>query len=759
MKQKKTIIILGSISVILLAVITMQFSNNKGVLQEHRANSWGRKSIPPPDKLKKLPPDGGSEYNRLVFEKSPYLLQHAGNPVDWYPWGDEAFEKAQKEDKPIFLSIGYSTCHWCHVMEQESFEDREVARLMNATFVCIKVDREERPDIDNIYMAVCQAMTGSGGWPLTIIMTPDKKPFFAGTYFPKESRFQRIGMLDLVPRVAEIWKTQRQKVLESADQITNFLQNHMVNAPGEALGESELTGAYQQLASRFDETYGGFGSAPKFPSPHNFTFLLRYWHRTGDTEALHMVEQTLQAMCRGGIFDHVGFGFHRYSTDSRWLLPHFEKMLYDQAMLAMAYIETYQATGHEEYAQTAHEIFAYVLRDMTSPEGGFYSAEDADSEGEEGKFYLWMPEEINKILGPEEGKWVVKMFNVEPGGNFREQSTGEKTGTSILHLKKSMAELAEESGISEDKLRERWQRARQKLFAVREKRIHPHKDDKILTDWNGLMIAALAKGGRALREPKYAEAARRAADFILTNLRDKHGRLLKRYRQGEAGLPAHLDDYAFLVWGLLELYETSFEVDYLQKAMDLNNRMLTNFWDEKNGGLFFSADSLTELLVRTKEIYDGAIPSGNSVAALNLLRLGRITANEEFEKKAAAIGQAFTNQVKRAPIGYTQLMNAIDFAVGPSYEVVIAGDSKAADTRTMLQALQQRFVPNKIVLLRPTGHAAPPIVKIAKFTRYQTTLNGRATAYVCLNYACKAPTNNVEEMLKLLKMPPEKGSG
>ncbi|MFQ6116613.1 MAG: thioredoxin domain-containing protein, partial [bacterium] len=439
------------------------------------------------------------------------------------------------------------------------------------------------------------------------------------------------------------------------------------------------------------------------------------------------------------------------STDDQWLLPHFEKMLYDQAMLAMAYIETYQATGKPEYAETAREIFTYVLRDMTSPEGGFYSAEDADSEGEEGKFYLWTPEEIKKILGDKEGDLVIKMLNVVPGGNFREQATGEKTGTNILHLTKPLEELANEFGLSVKELKERWEKARQQLFEVREKRIHPHKDDKILTDWNGLMIAALAKSGGVLGEPEYVEAARRVADFIWTKLRNDQGHLLKRYRQGEAGLPAHIEDYAFMIWGLLELYEATFEVSYLQKAIELNNLMLENFWDNENGGLFFTADSLKELLVRTKEIYDGAIPSGNSVAALNLLRLGRITANPDYEKKAAEIGKAFYKQIERGPSAYTQLMAAVDFAVGPAYEVVIAGNSRAKDTKAMLDALQKIFVPNKIVLLRPTEQEIPPIVQIAEFTKYQTSLNGKATAYVCLNYACKAPTNEIEVMLKLLQ--------
>ena len=473
--------------------------------------------------------------NRLQFEKSPYLLQHADNPIDWYPWGDEAFEKAQKEDKPIFLSIGYSTCHWCHVMEHESFEDPEVARLMNEIFVSIKVDREERPDIDKTYMTVSQMLTGSGGWPLNIIMTPDKKPFFAGTYFPKESRFGRVGMLDLVPRIQEIWLNEHQKALDTADQVVAALQKMSQQTVTQlkysdeeegTLGKAILDAAYKQLADLFDEVHGGFGSAPKFPTPHTLLFLLRYWKRHDDEQALKMVERTLQAMRLGGVYDHIGFGFHRYSTDSKWLLPHFEKMLYDQALLAMAYTEAYQVTQKEEYARTAQEIFTYVLRDMTAPSGGFYSAEDADSEGVEGKFYVWSQEEIRHILDEEEAEFVMRVFNFEKGGNFKEQATGLKTGENIVHLQKPLADLAAGFKVTEQELRHRIENIRQKLFDIREQRVHPHKDDKILTDWNGLMIAALAKGAQVFDEPRYAQAAERAARFILDEAHDENGRLL-----------------------------------------------------------------------------------------------------------------------------------------------------------------------------------------------------------------------------------------
>jgi len=688
--------------------------------------------------------------NRLAYEKSPYLLQHAENPVDWYTWGEEAFERAQNENKPVFLSIGYSTCHWCHVMAHESFEDAEVANLMNETFVSVKVDREERPDIDSVYMTVCQMMTGSGGWPLTIIMTPDKKPFFAGTYIPKETRFGRIGMLDLIPRISEIWSTRQSEVLSSADQVIASLQNTTLKVSGEELGEAVLHLAYEQLRDRFDEEHGGFGGAPKFPIPHNLFFLLRYWKRTGDQKALDMVEKTLQSMRLGGIYDHIGFGFHRYSTDNRWLVPHFEKMLYDQALLATAYLETFQATGKEEYARTAREIFTYVLRDMTAVDGGFYSAEDADSEGEEGKFYLWTNAEIEYSLSCYEGDLAVRLFNINANGNFTDEIAGRKTGRNILHLTNNIEELAAELDISVPDLRARMEGIQKELFNYRNKRIHPHKDDKILTDWNGLMIAALAKGARILDEPGYTSAAKRAVDFILDKILTSEGRLLHRYRDGEAALPAHIDDYVFLIHGLLELHETTFEVGYLRKALMLNDHLLKHFWDEKNGGFYFTADDTEDLLVRQKDIYDGAIPSGNSIAMLNLLRLARITANSDLEEKAYRIGRAFSENVKQLPSAYTQLMIAVDFTVGPSYEVVIAGESYGSDTKQMVTAINRCFIPNKVLILHPSEEETPEIDEYAPFARYYATRHGKATAYVCHDYNCQLPTTDINIMLELL---------
>ncbi|HPZ10070.1 MAG TPA: thioredoxin domain-containing protein [Candidatus Eremiobacteraeota bacterium] len=687
------------------------------------------------------------EPNRLIHEKSPYLLQHAYNPVDWYPWGEEAFLKAREEDKPIFLSIGYSTCHWCHVMEKESFEDFEVAELMNKIFVCIKVDREERPDIDGIYMTTCQVMTGGGGWPLTIIMTPDKKPFFAGTYIPKERFYGRIGLMDLIPRIQELWTNRKEDVLHTAHELTEALQRLEIKEPGEELNEDTLRTGYKQLLERFDWKYGGFSRSPKFPTPHNLFFLLRYWQKIDDVTAMEMIEKTLQFMRLGGIYDHIGFGFHRYSTDERWFLPHFEKMLYDQALVAMVYTEAFQATGKDEYGRTAREIFSYVLRDMTSQEGGFYSAEDADSEGEEGKFYLWSEEEILKILGREEGEIFIKVFNVEKGGNFREEATGEKMGRNILYLKKPLYEVALTLNISENSLRERIEKSREKLFKEREKRIHPHKDDKILTDWNGLMIAALSKGAQVFDDLVYLEAAKKCTGFILEKMYNR-GRLLHRYRDGQSAITGNIDDYAFFIWGLLELYETDFDVEYLKKALELNETLIKYFWHEEEGAFYFTPHDGESLIIRQKEIYDGAIPSGNSVSMLNLLRLGRITGNLDYEQKVRYMGKTFSREVKQVPIAHTQLMVSLDFALSHSYEVVIAGDINSNDTKEILRTLRKHFLPAKIIIFR-SNTVESPVTDIAEFTKNLTSIDNKATVYVCSNYTCNMPVTDKDKMLEL----------
>jgi uncharacterized protein YyaL (SSP411 family) len=688
--------------------------------------------------------------NRLIHEKSPYLLQHAYNPVNWYPWGDEAFDRAQVEDKPIFLSIGYSTCHWCHVMERESFEDPEVARMMNELVISIKVDREERPDLDHIYMMVCQLLTGSGGWPLNIVMTPDRKPYFAGTYIPKQTRLGRTGIMDLIPRLAQVWTEKRDEVNDSAEKIVTTLKSvDRDNQAGE-LDEAALHMTFQQLAERFDEKYGGFGEAPKFPTPHNILFLLRHWRRTGDRKALDMVEKSLWEIQKGGIYDHVGFGFHRYATDQTWLVPHFEKMLHDQALLVMAYLEAYQVTGQKAYEETARNVITYVLRDMTDSEGGFYSAEDADSEGVEGKFYVWSEEEIRAILPPQEADLVIKVFNIKEDGNFLDESAKIRTGANILHLQKSLPEIASALKVSEQEIRNRWTAARRKLFSVREKRVHPYKDDKVLTDWNGLMIAALAKASAAFGDPQYAEAAAKAVVFVFKHLQKSDGRLMHRYRDGDAAIHGNLDDYAFLIWGLIELYEAAYDARHLEAALELNELMLKHFWDEETGGLYFSPDYGEAVIVRKKEFYDGAVPSGNAVAMWNMLRLGRITANPGLEERGVDIGRAFSKAVKQFPSAYTQFMVAVDFAVGPCHEVVIVGQPEEKDTKEMLEALATCFTPNVVALLRPTVKSAE-IDTLAGFLTSYKSLNDKATAYVCTNFACKAPTTDVGKMLELIQ--------
>ncbi len=687
--------------------------------------------------------------NRLQYEKSPYLLQHAENPVNWYPWCDEAFEAAGEEDKPIFLSIGYSTCHWCHVMAHESFEDPETAELLNDTFINIKVDREERPDIDGIYMNVCQMMTGGGGWPLTIIMTPDKKPFFSGTYFPKESRYGRIGLKDLTRKAGSLWKNSRKEVDNASGEILEILKKSNSQTPGKEIDESILKSAFLQLKERFDSRHAGFGNAPKFPTPHNLLFLLRFMKRTGNKQALEMVEKTLKAMRNGGIFDHIGYGFHRYSTDRTWTLPHFEKMLYDQAMLAMAYTEAYQATGKKEYRTTAEEIFEYTLRDLTSPEGGFYSAEDADSEGVEGKFYLWKEEELREILGDENAEIFLNVYNVKNSGNFLDEIGSEMTGLNILFRTKPVEESAKEHSIPVTELESILKTAGQKLFEIREKRVHPHKDDKILTDWNGLMIAALSKASRAFGDPRYALAAVNAADFILSTLRKSDGRLLHRYRDGEAGIDAYSDDYAFFIWGLLELYEATFNIKYLQDALDLSQDMILHFHDKEKGGFYLSADDAENLLIRQKEIYDGAIPSGNSIAMLNLLKIARITGNSDYEKTAMGTGKSFYREVARNPIAYTMLMCSVEFAVRPSYEIVLVGNPESENTKQFLEVIYNEFLPDKVVLFKTEGESEE-IMKISGYTTDQKSIDNETTVYVCTNFSCKKPVTKVEELKELL---------
>lgn len=680
--------------------------------------------------------------NHLVHEKSPYLLQHAHNPVDWYPWSEEAFEKAQREDKPIFLSIGYSTCHWCHVMEGESFEDEEVAELLNDSFVSIKVDREERPDIDHIYMAVCQGLTGQGGWPLTVIMTPEKKPFFAGTYFPKHSMYGRNGLTDILNQVSQAWQKERDKVLDAGEKITEALQTRLKTTESGKWSEDMLDQAYREFRSSFDSRYGGFGGAPKFPRPHDLMFLLRYWKKKNEPTALEMVEKTLEGMVQGGIWDHIGFGFARYAVDEKWLVPHFEKMLYDNALLAYTFVETYQATGKDLYAQVAQDIFTYVLRDMTHPEGGFYSAEDADSEGEEGKFYLWTPDEVEDVLGEEEGALFCECLDITPGGNFEGKSIPNR-------LYDTLEGVASRHELSPKELKERLDSSRRHLFDAREKRVHPHKDDKVLTSWNGLMIAALARGARALGVAEYAQVAEKAVEFLFRRLQKKDGRLLARYREGESALLGYVDDYAFLVWGLLELYEATFRSRYLQEAIRLSRDMLDLFGDKEAGGLFFYGKDGEKLLTRTKEVYDGATPSGNSVAALNLVRLARITGEPEWSREAHRQLEAFGGSVSQTPMAFSFYLTAIQFVLGESQEIVIAGRRGEKEAQEMLRYVQSLFLPNAVVLFREENKAEE-LSKLVPYTAERNMMEGKATAYVCRNYACQAPITMLETLQRKL---------
>lgn len=686
--------------------------------------------------------------NRLKNEKSPYLLQHSDNPVDWYPWCAEAFEKAEKEDKPVFLSIGYSTCHWCHVMAHESFEDEEVAGLMNDAFVSIKVDREERPDIDGIYMTVCQMLTGSGGWPLTVIMTPDKRPFFAGTYFPKRERFGRPGMIEMIPQLKEAWKNRREEIMKSSDEISSAVARSSDYKAGGYPGEEILDKAFKDFEARYDEEKGGFGSAPKFPTPHNLSFLLRYWKKTGDIAALNMVTHTLTEMRKGGIYDHIGFGFHRYSTDREWLVPHFEKMLYDQALIAVAYTETWQATGENLFKQTAEEILQYVMRDMTSAGGGFYSAEDADSEGEEGKFYLWDEPELRKVSG-EYADLISDVFNCAADGNWVDPSIGGAPGTNILHTKKTLEEIADAAGLSADEIRNRIEDTRKKLFEEREKRIHPHKDDKILTDWNGLMISAFARAASAFGNKEYEAAAVKAADFVLEKLRDNEGNLLHRFRLGEAGISANIDDYAFLAAGLLDLYEAGFNVRYLEEAIRLQDRLEELCFDEVNGGFYFTGHGNEKLLTRRKEIYDGAVPSGNSIALLNLLRLARFTGNTHYEEVADKTIKAFSTAVNKAPVAFSQFLAGLSFAFGPSKEIVVVEKKGDTNCEKILNLIGRKFLPNKVVILLDEENRR--IKDIAKYAAGHKTLNDKSTVYVCENFNCKMPVTDPDEIEGLLE--------
>lgn len=681
--------------------------------------------------------------NRLIKEKSPYLLQHAYNPIDWYPWGEEAFAKAREEDKPIFFSCGYSTCHWCHVMERESFEDEEVAKVLNEYYVAIKVDREERPDIDQIYMTVCQAMTGSGGWPLTVLMTADKEPFFAGTYYPKNSKWGRPGLLDILTTIHKEWTQNKDKIVRNSKQITKSIQSRPSPAKQELLERTVLDQGYRQLVRDFDKQYGGFGQAPKFPIPHNLLFLMRYWRKTGSANALEMVKKTLDSMRRGGIYDHLGYGFSRYSTDPLWLVPHFEKMAYDNALLCYAYVEGYQCTHNDDYARVVREIIDYVLRDMTAAEGGFLSAEDADSEGVEGKFYVWTRQEVLELLGPTDGQIFCEFYDISEQGNFEHSNI-------LNYIDHDYGDIAGKYNMKVADLENLLHQCRRNLFKVREQRVHPFKDDKILTAWNGLMIAALAKAARVLDCREYSAAAERALDFIYKQLFREDGRLLARYRDGQAAFPGYLEDYAFLLWGIVELFETVQNPELLLKATALAGEMKRLFEDVDNGGFFYYGLDNEQLIVRPKEIYDGAIPSGNSLAAYALLRLARITGDNEWESTVESMLTAFAAQVQGYPQAHTFFLMAVDEYYTPPQHCVIVGNQADQTVQAMWREVAQHFTPDLITLVHDSAEDRRDY-DLLPAVQGKETINGKPAAYICRNLSCQSPIQDIGQFKQALQ--------
>ncbi len=683
--------------------------------------------------------------NRLIRATSPYLLQHAHNPVDWFEWGEAAFEKAMKEDKPVFLSIGYAACHWCHVMEHESFETEEVAAVLNSNFVSVKVDREERPDIDELYMAYTQALTRHGGWPMSVWMTPDGTPFHAGTYFPRQQFLQLLG------GIAENWKNNRDQITSGASGARGFFAEWASGPPPaeRVISRETIDRTATQLAKYFDRTRGGIsgGGGNKFPPSMAMDLLLRVYHRTGNADLFEVVNITLDHMARGGIYDHVGGGICRYSTDGEWLVPHFEKMLYDQALVSSIYLDGYLVSRNPRYAAVAADIFEYVLSDLRSPEGGFYSSRDADSDGLEGKFYIWTVAEILSVLGEDEGQLCCKYYDVSETGNWFERLGHALPGPkNILHITKPPEAFAKLHGLAPGDLNAKVQSWREKLGTARAKRTPPGLDDKILTDWNGLMIASLAKGARVLNEPRYAEAAARAADFVLNNL-CKDGRLLRTYRKGQARLPGNLADYAFFIEGLLNLYEATFEQKWLDEAVRLADASIRYFFDEAGGAFFFTASDAEKLIVRSKHPHDGAIPSGNSVHAMNLLRLAVLFDRKDFRAKTESILRSFASMAAGSPGAFERLNCAVDFYHDQVKEIAIIGDLTEAQTRAMVRAAFDRYLPNKVVV-----HAADKLSDTTMpLLMGKGRIGGQSTAYVCENYRCQLPVTSADELVKQLE--------
>jgi hypothetical protein len=672
--------------------------------------------------------------NRLANETSPYLLQHANNPVDWYPWGPEALDRARHEQKPIFLSIGYSACHWCHVMEHESFENPDIARMLNEAFVNVKVDREERPDLDHVYMTAVQLMTGRGGWPMSTFLTPDLKPFFGGTYWPPTRNMGMPGFDEVIRAVSQAWQDRRPQALEQADELTRHLTAALeLRGEQEELSASLLLTSTASLERAYDPLHGGFGRAPKFPHPMDLRLLLRLWHRTGQDELLQMAAHSLERMAAGGIYDHLGGGFHRYSVDERWLVPHFEKMLYDNALLLPAYVEAFQATGQEDFSRTARETADYVLREMTGPEGGFFSTQDADSEGEEGKFYVWTPAEIEALLGKEIAGTFCYVYDVSEAGNFE--------GHNILNLPKSITQAAHLRGRDPQELSLELSEARADLLEVRRTRIPPGLDDKVLVSWNALMIDALATAAGPLGEPRYLEAAIRAADFILSRLRRPDGRLLHTWRGGQARLDAYLDDYAALAGALTSLYEATFDERFIEEALALADVMLARFADPAGGGLFFTADDHEAILVRNKELQDSAAPSSNGLAASAFLRLSKLTGRDGLLHTAESILESAASLIRQSPLAAGQLLLSLDLYLGPTPEIVLLGEREQMNA--LFTDFHRRFIPRRVLAARAEGEPAPGKTSpLSAIFAGKSALPGGIAVYRCQGHTCQQPLHD-----------------
>ncbi|HJR07174.1 MAG TPA: thioredoxin domain-containing protein [Pyrinomonadaceae bacterium] len=674
--------------------------------------------------------------NRLQSETSPYLLQHAHNPVDWYAWGEEALERARAENKPILLSIGYSACHWCHVMERESFENEEIAALMNENFVNIKVDREERPDLDQIYMNAVQLMLGHGGWPLTVFLTPDLVPFYGGTYYPPEDRYRLPGFPRVLAGVSDAYRSRPDEIAETTTSFLNELRRmNVAYESNEPLNSQLLDEAYSALVRSYDKRHGGFGGAPKFPASMNLEFLLRVHYKSGNVEALDMVTHTCRKMAEGGLYDQLGGGFHRYSTDAHWLVPHFEKMLYDNALLSRLYLHVYQVTGDEFFRRIATETYDYVAREMTDEGGAFYSTQDADSEGVEGKFFVWTTEEINELLGEEDARLVSAYYGATAGGNFEEKN--------ILNVPRPAETVAAELNVTVERLLETVERSRPVLFAAREKRVKPGRDEKAIAAWNGMMLTSFAEASCVLEREDYRRIAERNAEFILTTLR-REGTLLHVYKDGQAKHHGYLDDYACVASGLLSLYEATGETRWLTECMTLTEQMCAEFWDETDGGFFYTSARGEQLIVRNKDFMDNATPAGNSVAAELLLRLALLTENQDYQRKAVTVFRLLRDQMARHPSAFGYLLGSLDFYLSTPKEIVVVGERGADDSLALLREVWARYLPNKVVAQAAENDAEAS--SIVPLLRERPALGGRATAYVCENYTCQQPVNTPAEL-------------